>query len=46
MPRLEQAIKGCDIAYNFRGKRFDIPSIDGFVKANHYGYANIYQKGK
>ena len=35
---LEQAKQGKVIAYNFKGKRFDCGSVDGFVKATNYFY--------
>ncbi|MAA66237.1 MAG: UTP--glucose-1-phosphate uridylyltransferase [Alteromonadaceae bacterium] len=43
---LEQARKGCVIAYQFKGKRFDCGSIDGFVDATNYVYEHIYKAGK
>jgi UTP--glucose-1-phosphate uridylyltransferase len=33
-----QAEKGMVIAYNFKGKRFDCGSVDGFVEATNYFY--------
>jgi UTP--glucose-1-phosphate uridylyltransferase len=41
---LTQAKVGCVLAYQFRGKRFDCGSIDGFVEATNYVYENIYKK--
>lgn len=41
---LEQAKKGCVMAYKFKGKRFDCGSVDGFVEATNYCYENIYNK--
>jgi UTP--glucose-1-phosphate uridylyltransferase len=35
----EQAKKGMVIAYQFKGKRFDCGSVDGFVEATNYFYA-------
>ncbi len=35
---LEQAKQGRVIAYNFKGKRFDCGSVDGFVEATNYFY--------
>lgn len=43
---LEQAKNGCVLAYQFKGRRFDCGSIDGFVEATNYVYENIYKKGK
>ena len=42
---LEQAKNGCVLAYQFKGRRFDCGSIDGFVDATNYVYENIYKKG-
>jgi len=41
----EQAKKGMVIAYNFKGKRFDCGSVDGFVEATNYFY-NLEQEKK
>ena len=41
---LEQAKKGCVMAYKFEGKRFDCGSVDGFVEATNYCYENIYKE--
>jgi UTP--glucose-1-phosphate uridylyltransferase len=41
---LTQAKSGCVLAYQFKGKRFDCGSIDGFVEATNYVYNNIYKK--
>ncbi|WP_097461771.1 UTP--glucose-1-phosphate uridylyltransferase GalU [Mangrovitalea sediminis] len=41
---LEQARTGCVLAYQFKGRRFDCGSIDGFVEATNYVYENIYKK--
>lgn len=41
---LEQARKGCVLAYQFRGQRFDCGSIDGFVDATNYVYQHVYKK--
>ena len=43
---LEQAKNGCVLAYQFKGKRFDCGSIEGFVEATNYVYENIYKKEK
>lgn len=40
---MEQAKKGCVMAYKFKGRRFDCGSIDGFVEATNYCYENVYQ---
>lgn len=42
---LEQAKTGCVLAYQFKGRRFDCGSIDGFVEATNYVYENIYKAG-
>ncbi|MDX1589021.1 MAG: sugar phosphate nucleotidyltransferase, partial [Oleiphilaceae bacterium] len=41
---LEQARKGCVLAYQFRGRRFDCGSIHGFVEATNHVYEHVYQK--
>ncbi len=41
---LEQAKNGCVLAYQFKGRRFDCGSIDGFVDATNYVYQNVYSK--
>jgi len=41
---LTQAKTGCVLAYQFKGKRFDCGSIDGFVEATNYVYHNIYKQ--
>ena len=43
---LEQAKNGCVLAYQFRGRRFDCGSIDGFVEATNHVYEHIYKAGK
>jgi len=42
---LEQAREGCVLAYQFKGRRFDCGSIDGYVDATNHVYENIYKKG-
>ncbi len=42
---LEQAQRGCVLAYQFKGRRFDCGSIDGYVDATNHVYENIYRKG-
>ena len=39
----EQASRGCVLAYQFKGKRFDCGSISGFVAATNYCYQKFYQ---
>jgi len=39
----KQAQKGCVLAYQFRGRRFDCGSIDGFVEATNYVYEHMYK---
>jgi UTP--glucose-1-phosphate uridylyltransferase len=41
---LQQAKKGCVMAYKFKGKRFDCGSIDGFIDATNYCYGHVYKK--
>lgn len=41
---LQQAKKGCVMAYKFKGKRFDCGSIDGFIDATNYCYDHVYKK--
>lgn len=41
---LEQAKKGCVIAYKFKGRRFDCGAIPGFIEATNYVYENVYQE--
>ncbi|WP_077531770.1 UTP--glucose-1-phosphate uridylyltransferase GalU [Vreelandella utahensis] len=43
---LEQARNGCVLAYQFRGRRFDCGSIDGFVEATNHVYENVYRRGE
>ena len=43
---LEQAKNGCVLAYQFRGRRFDCGSIDGFVAATNHVYENVYRRGE
>lgn len=40
---MEQAKRGCVMAYKFEGKRFDCGSVDGFVEATNFVYENIFQ---
>ncbi|ODS23264.1 UTP--glucose-1-phosphate uridylyltransferase [Candidatus Endobugula sertula] len=41
---LTQAKNGCVMAYQFKGKRFDCGSVEGFVKATNHVYNNVYLK--
>ncbi len=41
---LAQAKKGSVIAYQFKGRRFDCGSVDGFVEATNYCYKNLYKE--
>ena len=41
---LTQAKKGSVIAYQFKGRRFDCGSVDGFVEATNYCYKNLYKE--
>lgn len=40
---LEQAKRGCVMAYKFEGKRFDCGSVDGFVEATNFVYENVFE---
>lgn len=39
---LQQAEKGCVIAYKFKGKRFDCGSVEGYIQATNYCYQTLY----
>ncbi len=39
---LQQAKKGCVLAYKFKGKRFDCGSVDGFIQATNYCYKHSF----
>lgn len=41
----QQAQNGCVLAYQFKGRRFDCGSIDGFVKATNHCYEKFYKNG-
>ena len=41
---LEQAKRGCVIAYRFKGRRFDCGSVPGFVEATNYVYESRFAK--
>jgi len=41
---LEQAKRGCVLAYKFKGKRFDCGSVPGYIEATNYVYENLYQE--
>lgn len=43
---MTQAQSGCVMAYQFKGRRFDCGSVDGFVEATQYCYENYYKHGK
>jgi len=40
---LEQAKRGCVLAYKFKGKRFDCGSVPGYIEATNFVYENIYK---
>lgn len=40
---MQQADRGCVIAYRFKGRRFDCGSVAGFVEATNYCYENLTQ---
>jgi UTP--glucose-1-phosphate uridylyltransferase len=39
---LQQAQKGCVIAYKFKGERFDCGSVEGYLDATNFCYQNVY----
>ncbi|MGL5334940.1 MAG: UTP--glucose-1-phosphate uridylyltransferase GalU [Enterovibrio sp.] len=41
---LQQAQKGCVLAYKFQGKRFDCGSVEGFIEATNYCYEQFHLK--
>ncbi|RBW41329.1 UTP--glucose-1-phosphate uridylyltransferase [Psychromonas sp. B3M02] len=41
---LEQAKRGCVLAYKFKGKRFDCGSVPGYIEATNYVYDNLYEE--
>ena len=41
---LEQAKRGCVLAYKFKGKRFDCGSVPGYIEATNFVYENMYQE--
>jgi len=41
---LTQARKGCVMAYQFKGRRFDCGSVPGFVEATNHVFENVYQE--
>lgn len=41
---LQQAQKGCVIAYKFKGERFDCGSVEGYLDATNFCYQNLYLK--
>lgn len=41
---MTQAQEGGVLAYKFAGRRFDCGSIEGFMDASNYNYANVYNK--
>jgi UTP--glucose-1-phosphate uridylyltransferase len=42
---LAQAKTGCVMAYQFKGRRFDCGSVEGFVEATNHVFEHIYKKG-
>jgi len=40
---LEQAKRGCVLAYKFKGKRFDCGSVPGYIEATNFVYENLYE---
>lgn len=43
---MQQAQKGCVIAYKFKGQRFDCGSVEGYIEATNFCYQNIYKQNK
>lgn len=43
---MQQAQKGCVIAYKFNGQRFDCGSVEGYIEATNFCYQNIYKQNK
>lgn len=41
---LEQAKRGCVLAYKFKGKRFDCGSVPGYIEATNFVYENMYEE--
>ena len=41
-----QAERGLVLAYNFKGRRFDCGSVEGYIEATNHCYNNIYRKEK
>ncbi|GLS89051.1 UTP--glucose-1-phosphate uridylyltransferase [Psychromonas marina] len=41
---LEQAKRGCVLAYKFKGKRFDCGSVPGYIEATNFVYENLYKE--
>ena len=39
---MEQANRGCVMAYKFDGRRFDCGSVAGYVEATNYFYENLF----
>jgi UTP--glucose-1-phosphate uridylyltransferase len=40
---LAQAKTGCVMAYQFKGRRFDCGSVEGFVEATNHVFEHIYK---
>jgi len=41
---MRQAEQGKVIGYQFKGRRFDCGSVEGFIEATNYNYENLYLK--
>ena len=41
---MRQAEQGKVIGYQFKGRRFDCGSVEGFMEATNYNYENLYLK--
>ncbi|MGR5120719.1 UTP--glucose-1-phosphate uridylyltransferase GalU [Vibrio astriarenae] len=41
---MQQAKKGCVIAYKFKGQRFDCGSVEGYIEATNFCFENMYLK--
>ncbi len=43
---MTQAKEGRVLAYQFKGRRFDCGSIEGFMEASNYNYKHLYSENK
>lgn len=42
---MQQAQRGCVLAYKFKGTRYDCGSVEGFMDATQFCHENLYLKG-